>query len=125
MDIIRIDSFDREWHSGVRVERNILPDPMDVISDQRIIDKFRCSVDFIGELAPEGDLLVKCIEIDMVSIEKPMAGKVRVLFIAQRFLVGLTHCRRNNQYQRYHMQDRSIQKSDIHRSPFVTRSATL
>jgi hypothetical protein len=38
VDIIRIDDLDREWHSGVRVKGNILPDPIDILSDQLIID---------------------------------------------------------------------------------------
>ena len=62
--LVGIDHLDCEWHPSVRVANEVLPDPVDVLGDDRVVDDLGVLLDLGRELPAELDFLLEAVEVD-------------------------------------------------------------
>ncbi len=81
VDLFRIDDLDGERNLGVGVAHQVLPDPVDVFRDDRIVDNLGLPLDFLGHLLAQRDFFLDRVEVHALA-DIAIADFVGVLFLA-------------------------------------------
>ncbi len=83
IDLVGIDHLDRERHLRVRIPHQVLPDPVDVLIHERILNQLHAALDFHRVLLANLDLGLKRVPVaDAAPADFAVANRIHIVFAA-------------------------------------------